>query len=194
MSFNIKIPYVIATHIKKFAAASSLKDKSKAAALGFVGGQLMVSNGSSVTPVAGFPAVTSGLVAGPTALTAAQSGGIFLMDRAAGGEFTLPAPQAGLSYTFMVTVSVTSNDYEITTDVPGTTLYLGSVWETLANSTGGSQFNANGSTHSAIVMNGTTSGGLAGTVIQVQCINGTNWFVDGTVIASGTIVTPFAAS
>jgi hypothetical protein len=137
--------------------------------------------------------VVSGLVAGPTAITAAQSGSIFTLDRAAGGELTLPAPAAGLWYAFAVTVSVTSNDYEITTDVPGTTLYIGSMWETVAAGTG-TEFFPNGTTHSAIVMNGTTTGGLINTLFTVYCLNSTTWVVDGTMMASGTIATPFANS
>jgi hypothetical protein len=47
MAFNIKIPYVVATHVKKFAALSSLKNKSKAAAFGLVGGKFAGHNGTN---------------------------------------------------------------------------------------------------------------------------------------------------
>jgi hypothetical protein len=101
-------------------------------------------------------------------------------------------PVAGLNYTFVVTVSVTSNDYEIATDNPGTSVFIGSLWETVAAGTGTEFFP--GATDSAIVMAGTTNGGLKNTVITVVALNGTQWVVDGTVFASGTIITPFAAS
>jgi len=141
------------------------------------------------------PNVNSGLLTGDATVTLipGQSGQIFLFDNASGGEYDLPAPTQGLNYTFVVTVSVTSNDYEITTNNPGTVLYIGSLWEVVAAGTG-TEFFPNGTTNSAIVMNGTTTGGLINTVITVWALNSTTWVVDGTNMASGTIATPFAAS
>ena len=59
-------------------------------------------------------------------LTAQQSGSTVLFDRAAGIVYTLPAPQVGLKFRFMTTVTITSNAAKITTDA-GTTLLIGNV-------------------------------------------------------------------
>lgn len=125
-------------------------------------------------------------------LTAAQSGSTVLFDRAAGIIYTLPPPQAGLWFQFVITVSITSNNAKVITDT-GTTLLLGSLFNSVAAGTG-TQFIANNSTHISVVQNGTTSGGLVGTIFNFYCTDATHWAVEGTVLGSGTIVTPFSTS
>jgi len=127
-----------------------------------------------------------------------QSGSVILMDRAAGIVFTLPAPKVGLKYTFIVNTAVTSNSYKIITD--SSTVFLqGTVMMGLEATTPGATagpklFSGNGTTHVAITQNGTTTGGLKGTRITVECITSTVWEVSGIVLGSGTIATPFATS
>ena len=197
---SIKWPLQIATHVRKFATITNLKDKKFGIAVGgtlsSTASQFMAHNGTSVTPVAGYFGAPLSLNAAPSnaiVLTAQQSGGMILGDIATGGTVTLPAPQAGLWYQFVVTVTVTSNNYKIVTNNPGTVLLIGSLWETVAAGTGTSFF-PNGTTHSACTMAGTTSGGLINTAIDVYCVNATTWLIDGTNMASGTIVTPFTNS
>lgn len=131
-------------------------------------------------------------------LTAAQSGSSVLFDRAAGIVFTLPAPQVGLKFRFLTSIAVTSNAYKIITDA-GTTLLIGNVVSNTAAATpsandGPKTFAANGSTHISISMNGSTTGGLIGTFIEVECVSTTQWHVNGIVLGSGVIATPFATS
>lgn len=125
-------------------------------------------------------------------LTAAQSGGTILFDRAAGIIYTLPAPVVGLTFTFIVTTSVTSNNDKVITDA-GTTLLTGSVVEA---TTGGAAnlYVGNGSSHIAVLMNGTTTGGLQGTKLEFTCVTSTLWEVSGWNNASGTIATPFSTT
>lgn len=125
-------------------------------------------------------------------LTASQSGSNVLFDRAAGITYTLPAPVVGLTFTFIVTVSVTSNNDKIITDT-GTTLMTGSVAEA---TTGGAAnlYVGNGSSHIAVLMNGTTTGGLQGTKLECTCVSSTLWEVSGWNNASGTIATPFSTT
>ncbi len=149
-----------------------------------------LTNKTLISPVIS-GAVTASVSATPT-LTAAQSGGTFLFDRASGVTYTLPAPVVGLNYTFIVTTSITSGSAKVITDA-GTTLLIGSVWETVSAGPG-TQFFANGTTHIALTQNGTTTGGLINTIVTFTCISATQWLVDGTVMASGTIATPFATS
>lgn len=129
--------------------------------------------------------------------TAAQSGTVFLMNRAAGSVVTLPAPVVGLKYTFVVTTSVTSNAYKVITDA-ATTLLQGLIAEAIA---GGAPnvYNGNASTHISVNMNGTTTGGLVGTRLTFECVASSAspsglWEVSGFNLGSGTIATPFATS
>lgn len=125
-------------------------------------------------------------------LTAKESGSIVLFDRAAGIVYTLPTAKVGTYFDFFVTTTITSNAAKIIT-AAGTELlegYLISVDS--ENATVG--FGANGSTHVAISMNGTTTGAIKGTRIRVECVSATRWAVSGNLIGSGTVATPFATS
>jgi len=131
-------------------------------------------------------------------LTAAQSGSTALFDRAAGIVYTLPAPEAGLFYRFFVSTTITSNAAKIITNAAAVYL-LGNVLTNTVSATpaaadGPKTFAGNGSTHIAISMSGTTTGGIIGTWIECECISSTLWAVRGVVCASGTIATPFATS
>lgn len=125
-------------------------------------------------------------------LTAKQSGSTVLFDRAAGIVYTLPAPVVGLNYTFVVTTSITSNNAKIITDA-ATTFLMGAVWNAVAAGTG-TEFIADGTTIRTVTQNGTTTGGLIGTMFNVYCVTATQWAVEGTVLGSGTIATPFLTS
>lgn len=137
--------------------------------------------------------VTSGSGATVT-LTAAQTDSVILMDRAAGIIFTLPAATAalkGTSYKFVVKTSVTSNNYSVV-GASNADLFYGGV--ALTNTTAGNAISAgpNGSSNYQCTMNGTTTGGLKGTVITATCLGLNAWLIDGIVSGSGTLATPFA--
>lgn len=131
-------------------------------------------------------------------LTSAQSGSTVVFDRAAGIVFTLPAPEVGLIYKFFVSTTITSNAAKIITSA-ATVYLLGNVLSNTVAATpsandGPKTFAGNGSTHVAISMSGTTTGGIIGTWIECECISSTIWAVRGVVCASGVIATPFATS
>lgn len=133
-----------------------------------------------------------------TTLTASQSGAVCFWDAAAGFTYTLPAPVVGLRFTFLVSVTATSSNHKLITDA-GTTFLKGSVLQAVEDTTPGANpgpkdFLFNGSTHVACTMNGTTTGGLFGTRIEVIAISSTVWAITGYVKASGTIATPAATS
>lgn len=134
------------------------------------------------------PSVASG--AATVTLTAAQNNQIFLLDAATGVTYTLPAPQVGLVFDFVVTVSVTSNNHKIITDASTTFLQGALTCATIVASV----FQANGTTARAITMNGTTTGGLIGTHLSFYCLNATQWQVDGVNFGSGTVATPVTTS
>lgn len=61
-------------------------------------------------------AVSSEVVTATNVITAAESGKTFFLNAAAGFTSTLPAPALGLSFTFIVKATATSNGYTITTN------------------------------------------------------------------------------
>lgn len=127
-------------------------------------------------------------------LLAEESGALCLFDRAAGNVYTLPAPVEGMTFEFLATVAVTSNAYKVITNA-GTVFLLGAIMGgslTVADS--GDVFQANGTTHVAISMAGSTTGGLIGTKFRLTCISATQWVIDGTYVGSGTLADPFATS
>jgi hypothetical protein len=127
-------------------------------------------------------------------LTVAQSGSAVLFDRAAGIVFTLPAPSVGLYYDFLVNTTVTSNAHKVITDT-GTTLLTGSLINIDTDSSNAvAAWTGNGSSHVAVSMNGTTTGGLKGTWMRFTCISSTLWMVTGIDQGTGTVATPFATS
>ena len=131
-------------------------------------------------------------------LTAAQTGAVCLWNAAAGFTYTLPAPVVGLRFTFLVTVTNTSSNHKLITDAASTYL-KGSVQQFIEDTTpaanpGPKDFLFNGTSHVSCTMNGTTTGGLHGTWIEVVAISTTVWMIRGIVKASGTIATPAATS
>jgi hypothetical protein len=126
------------------------------------------------------------------ALTAAQSGQIFLFDTAAGKAYVLPTAAKGLEFTFLVTTSVTSVGDSVATFATGSQFILGAV-EVLSIATASpAGFAANGTSNSTITMSGTTTGGLIGTILTYIGLSTTQWFVTGTIYGSGTLATPIS--
>lgn len=159
------------------------------------GGFTVDSSGNVVAP----GTVTGGKIplidstAATLALTAAQSGSLVLLDRAAGTTVTLPAPAVGLNFSFVVNTSVTSNNHKVITDA-GTTFILGGVAMGEAAGTTTLEALFNGTTHISILMNGTTTGGLIGTFFNLYCVSATQWAIEGIVAGSGTLSTPASTS
>jgi hypothetical protein len=156
----------------------------------------------SISPKAAGTVVVNGqkrpVVSGSGAtvtLTADQSGSAVLMDRAAGIVFTLPTGAAGLNFEFFVTTAVTSNAYKVIT-AAGTELLIGGLLSDDTDTSDAIAYfpSVAGTSNIAITMNGTTTGGLAGTHFRFTCLSTTRWMVEGVVCGSGTVATPFATS
>lgn len=133
-----------------------------------------------------------------TTLTKEDSGALILWDAAAGFTITLPAPIVGLHFRLKVLTTVTSSNHKLITNA-GTVFLKGSVLQAVEDTTPGANpgpkdFLFNGTTHVACTMNGTTTGGLFGTVLDVDCVSSTVWLINGYVKASGIIATPAATS
>lgn len=125
-------------------------------------------------------------------LTRKESGALVMFDRAAGIVYTLPAPQVGMEFEFQASADVTSNAYKIITDA-ATTFLVGAVMSgELAAAM--DVFQADGTTIVALSSNGTTTGGLIGSNFKVTAISSTQWAIEGVIVGSGTLATPFATS
>ena len=138
-----------------------------------------------------------------TTLTVAAHAGKVLITNDADGKFTLPsivvtAPDAdddpnqtnnlGATFTFIVVTAAT--DMDILTD--GTDKFVGGLYTGVDDSTGKTFIS--GSSNDVITMNGSTKGGLAGSIVKVTAMASAKYAVEGLILGSGTIVTPFADS
>ena len=119
----------------------------------------------------------------------------------ADGKFTLPSIVAtapgsnddpnqtnnlGASFTFVVETAAT--DLDIKTD--GTDKFVGGLY--LGKSDAAGKTFMSGASNDVITLNGSTKGGIAGSIIRVTAIGSAKYAVEGIVLASGTVVTPFA--
>jgi len=125
-------------------------------------------------------------------ITPSESGDLFLMDTATGQSFTLPVGVIGLKYEFLVTTDLTSNAYAVlcSTATAGDFM-VGHVFGAIEAAATGEMHFANGSTHLGLSMNKTTTGGLIGTHIMVECIATNLWKVTGVTSCTATPATPF---
>lgn len=123
-----------------------------------------------------------------------ESGALVLLGVASGMTLTLPAPVAGMQFEVGITVTRTSNSYKIITDA-ATTFLVGAVMAGDATiATSGDVFEADGTTIVAVTIDGDTKGGFIGSTLRFTCINATQWYVEGLLIGTGTMATPFATS
>lgn len=136
-----------------------------------------------------------------TTLTVADHAGKVLLCNDADGKFTLPSIVAtapgrdddpnqlnnlGASFTFVVVTAAT--DLDIKSD--GTDKFVGGVYVGKDNASG--KVFISGSSNDVLTMNGSTKGGLAGSIVRCTAIASAKYAIEGIVLGSGTIVTPFA--
>lgn len=140
---------------------------------------------------------TGGAYATPIVLTEAQSGRVILVDDAAGLDFTLPAlaaAQVGTHFKFLVTVTITSNNFRVTA-ASGDLLQGGLLaidFDDVYTAPQAAFLEPDGSDDLIMTMNGSTTGGKRGTVVEFIATSATQWFVTGTMVADGVIATPFS--
>ena len=101
----------------------------------------------------------------------------------------------GVVYTIWVPTTISTSSLKIGTTSGSSDVYVGTVISVDSDSSGAVVgFTANGSSNDFINLNGTTTGGVAGTWIQIFAIAANKYMVTGNVIGSGTVATPFADS
>ena len=136
-----------------------------------------------------------------TTLTVAAHSGRVLTTNDADGKFTLPsivttAPSDptdpnqlnNLGASFFFVVETAATDMDILTD--GTDKFVGGLYTGVNNATGKTFIS--GASNDVITLNGSTKGGLAGSIIRVTAMASAKYAVEGITLGSGTLVTPFA--
>ena len=134
------------------------------------------------------------LGAGSTTLTNADSGKTIILSVADAINVVLPTPELGMTFNFITTVTATA-DHAINaaTDDHG---FLGGV--SIHSSAAGNSDSfaaATDGNNDFITMNGTTTGGHAGSTLKIVAILNSSaakcWAVTGMLLGSGTLATPF---
>ena len=100
----------------------------------------------------------------------------------------------GVLYTIWVPTTITTSSLKIATD--GTDLFIGTLFGVDTDSSDALvAYNALAAdTFDFINLNGGTTGGVAGTFIEIVAVAANCYMVTGTVNGSGTVATPFATS
>ena len=136
-----------------------------------------------------------------TTLTVASHAGKVLITNDADGKFTLPSIVAtapgsdddpnqtnnlGATFTFIVVTAAT--DMDILTD--GTDKFVGGLYTGVTDATGKTFIS--GASKDVIKMKGKTKGRLACRIVKVTAMASAKYAVEGIILGSGTLVTPFA--
>ena len=136
-----------------------------------------------------------------TTLTVDAHAGKILTCNDADGKFTLPSIVAtapgndedpnqtnNLGATFTFVVETAATDMDILTD--GTDKFVGGLYTGVTDATGKTFIS--GASNDVITLNGSTKGGLAGSIIKVTAVGSAKYAVEGIILGSGTLVTSFA--
>ena len=137
-----------------------------------------------------------------TTLTVDAHAGKILLCNDADGKFTLPSISSAtpsdptdpnqannIGASFFFYIETLASDLDIKTD--GTDKFKGAVIIAIDDSTKKAFVPA--ATNDVMTLNGTTKGGIVGSVVQVTAIDSATYLVHNSLlIGSGTIVTPFA--
>lgn len=140
--------------------------------------------------ISGTESVSASVTAATLVVTSDYNGQTIPLNKADGMVVTLPAATGSQAvYRFLIGTATTSNNYVIqvanATDVMNGLASVGgttaSVFGTLPAS-------------DTITMNGSTTGGLAGSYVEVKDIASGDWLVSAALVGSGTPATPFSAA
>ena len=134
---------------------------------------------------------------GTTTLTATNAGATCIFDNTATSQFTLPDPELGMHFTFLSVVTAAA-DHVIATSTNDHG-FLGGVTYTQLTSTSADQCDsfstATDGNNDYITLNGSTTGGVAGSWLTVHAILGASaakcWAVHGNLIGTGNTITCF---
>jgi hypothetical protein len=108
------------------------------------------------------------------------------------GQDPSTANNEGVTYTIWVPTTIATSSLKIGTN--GTDKFVGSLLSVDTDSSGAVVGFTAASTNDFINLNGGTTGGVAGTWIQIVAIAANKYMVTGVVNGSGSVATPFADS
>lgn len=98
----------------------------------------------------------------------------------------------GVVYTIWVPTTIATSSLKIGTD--GTDRFIGSVLSVDTDTSGAMVGFTAGASDDFINLNGGTTGGVAGTWLQIVAIDALKYAVTGVVLGTGVVATPFATS
>ncbi|MEK6897612.1 MAG: hypothetical protein AABW93_03725 [Nanoarchaeota archaeon] len=139
-----------------------------------VGTTLAVTGATTLSSTLSYRNLTE-VVTAANVLTAAESGSVFFLNSATEFATTLPAPAAGLHFTFVITAAPSGANYTVVTET-ATNIIYGSA-------------EVNGASVPAVAedsINFVSAAAAIGDWVSVWC-DGTNWYVKGMGVAAGSI-------
>jgi len=95
----------------------------------------------------------------------------------------------GVTYAFFLPTAATA----VKVITAASNFLLGSAFVGVSASTD-TTFFADGTATRSINLNGTTTGGIAGTYFVITAVTATQWLIQGALLGSGSVATPFANS
>jgi hypothetical protein len=102
------------------------------------------------------------------------------------------ANNEGVVYTIWVPTTIATSSLKIGTN--GTDKFVGTILGVDTDSSNALVAYTAGATNDFINFNGTTTGGVAGSWVQIVAIAANKYMVNGIALGSGTVATPFADS
>ena len=108
------------------------------------------------------------------------------------GQDPSTANNEGVVYTIWVPTTISTSSLKIGPN--GTNKYVGTLLSVDTDSSDAVVGFTAGATNDFINLNGTTTGGVAGSWVQIFAIAANKYMVTGNVLGSGTVATPFADS
>lgn len=111
-------------------------------------------------------------------------------DPASSGPGADPNTINNLGATYRVFVETTASALAIKTN--GTDKFVGSIMMVDTDSSGAVSGYAPASSNDVINLDGSTTGGIAGSWIEITAVDANKYFVTGILLGSGSVATPFA--
>ena len=111
-------------------------------------------------------------------------------DPVTSGPGANPDSVNNLGASFYVFVETAASALAIKTD--GTDKFVGSVLMVDTDTAGATTGYAPAATNDVINLNGTTQGGIAGSWVKITAVDALKWMVEGVLLGSSTVQTPFA--
>ena len=124
-----------------------------------------------------------------------HAGKLVVLSRAAGITAVLPAATgSGESYEFVIGTTQSGGNAVIKVANSSDTMVGQLETSTTTGATTNGFCEAAGGTDDTITMNGTTTGGIAGSRVRCRDIKANTWLVEGNLIGSGTLATSLSAT